>query len=85
MGSLEKKVVPNEEHEFQEGTDLDSPVLACALGVFTGTEAEVEPQLDQVGNIPGLGSETEDAVATLEWIMSKGVAFSRLTGGTLIP
>ena len=30
------EMVPNEEHELQEGKELDCPVVACALGVFTG-------------------------------------------------
>ena len=29
--------------------------MDCALSVFTGTKAEVEPQLDQVNNMPGFG------------------------------
>ena len=28
--------------------------MACALDIFTGLKAEVEPQLDQVSNMPGL-------------------------------
>ena len=39
-------MVPDEEHEFQEGSELGCPAVARALGVFTGPEAEVESQLD---------------------------------------
>ena len=48
------EMVPDEEHEFREGLEVDCPVEACAFGVFAEPEAEVEYQLDQVGNVPGL-------------------------------
>ena len=50
-----EEIFPNEEHEFQEGKELDYLPVASALGVFTGPEVEVEVQLDQVGNVVGLG------------------------------
>ena len=46
---------PDEEQELQEGPELDCPAVAFALGVFTGHEAEVEAQLDQVGDVVGFG------------------------------
>ena len=33
------EMVPDEEQELQEGTKLDCPVVACALGIFTVPEA----------------------------------------------
>ena len=45
---------PDEEHNFQEGPELECLAVARALGVFTGTEEEVEDQLYQVGNVSGL-------------------------------
>ena len=50
-----ENTVPDEEHKVQEGPELDCPAVACALGVFAGPEAEVEAQLDKVGNVVGLG------------------------------
>ena len=49
-----EELVPDEEHEFQEGLKLDYPAVAFALGVFSGPEAKVEAQLDQVGNVAGI-------------------------------
>ena len=45
--------VSGEEHEFQEGKELDGPTVAGALGVPTGAQAEVESQYYQVGNVSG--------------------------------
>ena len=42
-GVCGEEKVPDEEHEFQEGSEMDCPTMACALGVFTGTKSEVEP------------------------------------------
>ena len=53
QGVCGEEIAPNKEHEFQEGPELDCPVIACALGVFTGPNSEVEPQSDQVGDMPG--------------------------------
>ena len=47
--------IPNEEDKFQEGPELDWLAVAGALGVFTRSEAEVDAQLDQVGNLTGFG------------------------------
>ena len=54
-GVCGEEIVPDEEYKFQEGPELDCPVMACALGVFTLPKAEVEPLLDQVGDVPGFG------------------------------
>ena len=43
----------DKEHKIQKGTELDSPVMAGALGVLTGPQAEVESQDDQVGDVSG--------------------------------
>ena len=48
-------MVPDEEQKVHLGPELDFSVMACALDIFTGLKAEVEPQLDQVGNMPGFG------------------------------
>ena len=53
QGVCEEEIVPDEEHKLQEGPELDCPLMACALGVFTGPNSEIEPQLDQVGDMPG--------------------------------
>ena len=47
--------VPGEEHEVHEGPELDHPAVAGALCVFTGPEAEVEANGDQVGDMVGPG------------------------------
>ena len=52
-GFYREDIFPDEEHGFQEGLELDCPAMACALGVFAGPKAEVEPQLDQVENMLG--------------------------------
>ena len=46
-------MVPDEEHAFQEGPELDCTVVARSLGLFAGPEAKVEAQLGQVGDVPG--------------------------------
>ena len=33
------EMIPDEEHKIQEGTELDCPVVAYALGILTGPEA----------------------------------------------
>ena len=47
--------VPDKEHEVHEGSELDCQAVAGALRVFTGPEAEVEANDDQVGNMVGSG------------------------------
>ena len=47
--------VPDEEHEVHEGAELDCPAVVGALRVFTGPEAEVEANSDQVVNVVGSG------------------------------
>ena len=47
--------VPDKEHEIHEGSDLIRPAVAGALRVFSGSEAEVESNGDQVGNMVGSG------------------------------
>ena len=52
--------VPNKEHEIHEGSELDRPAVAGALRVFTGPEAEVEANGDQVGDmvVSGVGGDS---------------------------
>ena len=50
-----EKEVPDKEHEIHEGSELDRPAVAGALRVFTGSEAEVESNGDQVGDMVGSG------------------------------
>ena len=47
--------VTNKEHDTHKGPELDRPAVAGALRVFIGTEAEVEDNGDQVGNVVGSG------------------------------
>ena len=47
--------VSDKEHGIHEGSELDRPAVAGALRVFTGPEAEVEANGDQVGNMVGSG------------------------------
>ena len=47
--------VPDKEHEVHEGSELDRPAVAGAFRVFTGLEAEVDANGDQVGNVVGSG------------------------------
>ena len=46
--------VADEGHDEEEGVEMDGPVMADALGVLVGTQAEVESQDNQVGDVPGL-------------------------------
>ena len=48
-------MVPHEEDKVYEGPELDCFVVAGSLGVFEQSEAEVESQGDQVGNLTGFG------------------------------
>ena len=73
------EVVPDEEHKFQEGPELDCPEVACALGISAGPEAEVEGQLYQVGYLPGLlveggGSRSHNELDDAQggWIFTLG-------------
>ena len=45
--------VPDEEHEVHEGPELDRLAVAGELRVFAGPEAEVESNIDQIGNVVG--------------------------------
>ena len=40
-GTRWEELVPDKENEFQEGPELNCPVVACAFGVLAGPEAEV--------------------------------------------
>ena len=78
-------MVPNKEHKFQEGPGLNFTVVARALDVFAGPEAEVESKLYQVGTVPGLwvgggGSCVHDGLDG-----ALGGAFSLLECGILNP
>ena len=44
-------IVPDEEHKYQEETELDYPAMAYSLSIFAVLKAEFEPQLDQVGDM----------------------------------
>ena len=76
--------VPDKEHEFQEGPELDCPDMACALGVFTVLTSEVEPQSDQgccghngVDNVMG------DGLFPLDWGIFDLISFE-LSGEALV-
>ena len=47
--------VPRKEDESNEGIKLYCFMVDSARGVFTLSEAEVESQGDQVGNLTGFG------------------------------
>ena len=90
------ETVPDEEHEVQEGLELECLLVACVLGVFAGPEAEVEAQLDQVGDVVGLGVRSlgscghngvndsqEDGFFPLDWGVLDPVGFE-LPGEALV-
>ena len=54
-GIVCKELVPHEEDEVHEGPELDCSPVAVSLGIFTRSEAEVESQGDQVGDLVGFG------------------------------
>ena len=60
-------------------------MLACALGVFVGPEAEVEFQLDQVGNVVVLGVGRGGCRGHDEVKDSHGGGFFMLEMGILDP
>ena len=47
--------LPDKEHAFHEGPELDRPAVDGAICVITGPEAEVEANGDQVDNVVGSG------------------------------
>ena len=55
LGIIWEESIPNEEDKFHEGPELDILAVTGALGVFARPEAEVEYQLDKVGNMSGFG------------------------------
>ena len=54
QGAGGDEMVPDKEHKFQERSELDCSAVVCALGVLLRPVAEVEAQLEQVGNVPVL-------------------------------
>ena len=80
-----EELVPHKEDEVHEGMELDCYVVAGALGVFAQSEAEVEAQGEQIGDLTSLVLEEKDAAATMEWIMPSGTAFYRFIGGSSRP
>ena len=54
-GVIWEDLIPKKEDKFQEGPVLDCSLVTGALGVLARPEVEVEYQLDQVGNMTGLG------------------------------
>ena len=77
--------IPNGEEKVQEGPECACLAVTSALDVFTQPEAEVEAQLDQVGDMSGFGVGgggrcSHDRVDNVE-----GDGISRLTGGSSIP
>ena len=80
-----ENTVPDEEHKVQEGPELDCPAVACALGVFAGPEAEVEAQLDKVGNVVGLGDVSVGSYGHNGVNDSQGDRFFQLGWGILDP
>ena len=67
-----EELVPHKEDKAHEGPELDCSPVAGALGVFVRSEAEVEAQGDQVGDLTvfGVGGEGcygNDGVDDAEW------------------
>ena len=54
-GVPREEKVPDKEHEVHEAPELDRPEVVGELHVFTGPEAEVEANYDQVGDVVGSG------------------------------
>ena len=80
-----KEEAPNKEHEIHEGTELDRPAVAGALRVFTGLEAEVEANGDQVGDVAGYGVGGGSCLGDDGLDDPKGGSLSRRTGGSSRP
>ena len=89
-------MVPHEEDKVHEGPELDCYLVAGALGVFTQSEAEVEAQGDQVGNLTGfiIGGEgccsnngvdnaKWDGLFLFDWSVLRAVGFE-LPGETYV-
>ena len=55
QGFCREGIVPDKEHELQEGPEMDCTLMAYALGLFTGPQAEVELQVYQVSDMQGFG------------------------------
>ena len=87
---------PNTEYEVQERPELDCLAVTGAIGVFAQPEAELESQLDQVGNMMGfifggdghrghngLDIADGDGLFLFEWRVLNAVGF-KLTGETSV-
>ena len=59
--------------------------MACAYGVFVGPEAEVESQLDQVGDVVSLGVGGVGSCGHNGVNDSQGVGFYPIDSGILDP
>ena len=64
--------VPHEEDKVHEGLELDCSLVAGVLGVFIRSEAELEAQGYQVGDLTGFGVRGEgccgdDGLGDAEW------------------
>ena len=49
-----EEVVAGRGYTFEEGTELDGPTMVGALVVLSGTQAEVESQDNQFGDVSGV-------------------------------
>ena len=96
LGRPPEDTDPNEEHEVQEGPEMDCLSVAYALGVFEGPEVEVEAQFDQVSNVVGLmirgggchgyngvNDSQGDGLFLIDWWILNPVGFE-LTGEALV-
>ena len=78
-----EELVPKEEHEFQEGPELDCPVVAHAIDVFTWPEADIEAQLYQVGDAVGFWVGGRDSLSHDGLDDANGGGILTLDGGIL--
>ena len=79
------ETLPDEEHKYQEGPELDCPAVACALGVFVEPEVEVESKLGQGGDVVGLGVRGGSCHGHNGVNDSQGVGFYPIDSGILDP
>ena len=77
--------VTNEEHVVHEGAELDRPAVAVALRVFTGPEAEVEADGDQVGHVVNSGVRGGSCLGDDGVHDSQGGGLFSLDGGIFEP
>ena len=84
-GVIGEEKVPDDEQKVHEGPELDRSTVTGALRVFTGPEAEVEANGDQIGDVGdsgvrGAGCRGDDGVNNYQ-----GDGLFSSDGGSLSP